>query len=48
MPITTSVHLETGDTLVMEAAGGGGYGDPSERDPEKRLEDFRQGDVTAD
>ena len=48
MPITTSVHLETGDTLVMEAAGGGGYGDPSERDPEKRLEDFRQGYVTED
>ena len=48
MPITTSVHLETGDTLVMEAAGGGGYGDPSERDPEKRLEDIRQGYVTED
>jgi len=48
MPITTSVNLETGDTLVMEAAGGGGYGDPAERDPEKRADDIRQGYVTTD
>ena len=48
MPITTSVKLEAGDTLVMEAAGGGGYGDPAERDPEKRVEDIRQGYVTKD
>jgi N-methylhydantoinase B len=46
MPITTSVKLKTGDTLVMEAAGGGGYGDPAERDPKKRMEDIRQGYVT--
>ena len=48
MPITTSVKLKTGDTLVMEAAGGGGYGDPAERDPKKRAEDIRQGYVTEE
>ncbi len=48
MPITTSVNLDTGDTLVMEAAGGGGYDDPAERDPDKRAEDIRQGYVTKD
>jgi len=48
MPITTSVNLEAGDTLVMEAAGGGGYGNPAERDLEKRAEDIRQGYVTSD
>lgn len=48
MPITTSVNLNTGDTLGMEAAGGGGYGDPTERDLEKREEDIRQGYVTTD
>ena len=44
----TLLEVIDGDTLVMEAAGGGGYGDPAERDPEKRAEDIRQGYVTTD
>jgi N-methylhydantoinase B len=30
----------------MDAAGGGGYGDPLERDPERVAEDVREGYVS--
>jgi N-methylhydantoinase B len=43
MPITTSVLMEAGETMVMEAAGGGGYGDPAQRDDAARADDRRQG-----
>jgi N-methylhydantoinase B len=45
MPITTSVLMEAGETMVMEAAGGGGYGDPAQRDDAARADDRRQGYV---
>ncbi|MBT5455949.1 MAG: hypothetical protein HOK82_05040 [Rhodospirillaceae bacterium] len=45
MPITTRVDLEAGDTMRMEAAGGGGYGDPDERDTEARAYDKQEGYV---
>ena len=48
MPITTSINLEAGDTMMIEAAGGGGYGDPSERDLKSRDEDIREGYVSLD
>ena len=48
MPITTSINLEAGDTMMMEAAGGGGYGDPSDRDLKSRDEDIREGYVSLD
>jgi N-methylhydantoinase B len=31
----SDVHVEPGDVFIMRAAGGGGYGDPIERDPAK-------------
>ena len=42
--ILTRVH--TGDQLVLETAGGGGYGDPANRDPEAVRDDVRNRKVT--
>jgi len=38
-PSVTGHLLETGDQLVYDFGGGGGWGDPFERDPAKVLED---------
>ena len=43
MPITTRVDLAACTRMLIEAAGGGGYGDPAARDPAAREEDRRQG-----
>jgi N-methylhydantoinase B len=39
-------QLTPGDVVIMDAAGGGGYGDPLERDPETVREDVIQGYVS--
>jgi len=39
-------RLREGDTVVMDAAGGGGYGDPKERDPESISRDIADGRVS--
>jgi N-methylhydantoinase B len=39
-------RLQPGDTLVMDAAGGGGFGDPRERDPGLLARDLREGKVS--
>ena len=41
-------RLQTGDVVVMDAAGGGGYGDPFERDPESVAQDVLDGYVTVE
>jgi N-methylhydantoinase B len=41
-------HLAPGDVVIMDAAGGGGYGDPLERDPEMVREDVIQGYVSLE
>ena len=41
-------QLKPGDTVVMDAAGGGGFGDPFERDPELVARDVAQGYLSAD
>ncbi len=41
-------QLNPGDRVVMDAAGGGGYGDPFDRDPEAVAQDVREGHVTLD
>jgi len=48
MPITTSIYLKAGDTMMMEAAGGGGYGCPEKRDPESRAKDICEGYVVKE
>jgi N-methylhydantoinase B len=41
-------RLKPGDVLVMDSAGGGGYGAPCERDPELLARDLREGKVSAE
>jgi len=38
--------LEPGDVLLMESSGGGGFGDPLERDPSRVAADLAEGYVT--
>ena len=40
-------QLQPGDTVIMDAAGGGGFGDPRERDPTALARDLREGKVTS-
>ncbi len=45
---TTGLKLQQGDVVVMESAGGGGYGDPLRRDPEKVRADVALGYVSVE
>jgi N-methylhydantoinase B len=40
--------VEEGATVVIRSAGGGGYGDPLERDPERVAADVREGYVSPE
>ena len=44
----SGVVLREGDVVRIESAGGGGFGDPHERDPELVLRDVRAGLVSRD
>ena len=44
----TGHPVRRGDVVIMESAGGGGYGDPLERDPEAVRADVREGFVSAE
>jgi N-methylhydantoinase B len=44
----TIISLNKGDVVLATESGGGGYGDPGERDPEAVLADVVAGLVTAD
>jgi N-methylhydantoinase B len=39
--------LQAGDVFRLDTPGGGGYGDPLARDPERVLRDVREGDVSV-
>jgi N-methylhydantoinase B len=41
-------HLKPGDVVVMDSAGGGGYGDPRSRDRAALERDIAEGKVTPD
>lgn len=41
-------YLKRGDVVTLTTAGGGGYGNPLERDVEKVLEDVREGFVSVE
>jgi N-methylhydantoinase B len=45
-PLASNVLLHAGDVLVMDMAGGGGYGDPALRDPALTARDIAEGRVT--
>ena len=47
MPATCRVDLAAGDRFRVEAAGGGGFGDPAQRDPEARRRDKEDGYTTG-
>jgi N-methylhydantoinase B len=40
--------IRAGDALLLQSAGGGGYGDPLERDPEVVADDAEEGYVSAE
>jgi N-methylhydantoinase B len=42
------IQLEPGDAYVLESGGGGGFGDPLERPPDKVLLDVRRGYITRE
>ncbi|MBI5877902.1 MAG: hydantoinase B/oxoprolinase family protein [Chloroflexi bacterium] len=44
----TTVELEPGDVVSYRTCGGGGYGDPREREPERVRRDVRDGKVSAE
>jgi N-methylhydantoinase B len=43
-----TVELEAGDVVSYRTCGGGGYGPPEERDPERVLRDVLEGKVSAE
>jgi N-methylhydantoinase B len=43
----TNVPLAPGDAVTFRTAGGGGYGDPRERQPEQVAADLREGLISA-
>jgi N-methylhydantoinase B len=48
LPKVSQEVLGPGEVLVSESCGGGGYGDPLDRDPEKVRWDAREGFVTVE
>jgi N-methylhydantoinase B len=42
------VYLETGETIVCSGTGGGGYGNPGERDPQRVQRDVAEGWVSRE
>jgi N-methylhydantoinase B/oxoprolinase/acetone carboxylase alpha subunit len=47
LPSMFSITIQAGDVYVHRTAGGGGWGDPAERDPQKHAEDLADGKVTT-
>ena len=48
LPAKTTVSIESGDVVSYRTCGGGGYGPPEERDPERVLRDVLEGKVSAE
>jgi N-methylhydantoinase B len=44
----TTVEIGAGDVISYRTCGGGGYGPPAERDPERVLRDVIEGKVSAE
>jgi N-methylhydantoinase B len=44
----TNFRLESGDYLIFETPGGGGFGDPRERDSERVKKDLKEGYVSRE
>ena len=48
LPSKVTLNLQPGSVISYRTPGGGGYGTPLERDPERVLQDVAQGKVTPD
>ena len=48
LPAKTTVAMVPGDAIIMRTAGGGGYGDPAERDLQAIERDLRDGIAAAE
>ena len=48
LPSKITLNLQPGSVISYRTPGGGGYGTPLERDPERVLQDVAQGKVTPD
>jgi N-methylhydantoinase B len=48
VPSKLVTTLHAGDRVVMETAGGGGYGDPAARDPAQVRDDIADGKISAE
>jgi N-methylhydantoinase B len=46
LPSMFSTTIQPGDVYVHRTAGGGGWGDPAERDPQRHADDLADGKVT--
>jgi N-methylhydantoinase B len=46
LPSKVNFALRKGDLLIIETAGGGGYGDPREREPDRIERDLKSGLIT--
>jgi N-methylhydantoinase B len=42
------IPIDRGDVVLIRAAGGGGYGSPLEREPERVMADVRNGYVSVE
>jgi N-methylhydantoinase B len=47
LPAKVTLQLRAGETVIVQTAGGGGYGDPAERDPAAVARDAAAGIETA-
>jgi N-methylhydantoinase B len=48
LPSKTTIDLVPGDVISIRTCGGGGYGPPEERDPERVLRDVLEGKISAE
>ena len=46
LPSKTNFSLKQGDRLIIETAGGGGFGDPRNRDPKQVSRELQLGLIT--
>jgi N-methylhydantoinase B len=44
----TTIELEPGDVVSCRTCGGGGYGPPEDRDPDRVLRDVREGKISPE
>ena len=47
-PKAANLRLDEGETLVLTTSGGGGLGDPHQREPERVAEDVAEGNISAE